>query len=130
MAKSKAKAGTKVAPPGFEASDVAPRFVLIASGILFGGVGCSILIVLALLHVISPTHPDRLPARQEQMTGPGLEVSPAADGALLQAKAENRLHGYGSTDTSHQGIRIPIERAMALLSAKGWPDTDNQGDRR
>jgi len=56
---------------------------------------------------------------------PRLQITPQADRKALEEAAHTRLSGYGGT--SERGrVRIPIERAMELLAAHGWPDPDEQ----
>jgi hypothetical protein len=52
---------------------------------------------------------------------PRLQANPAADLAALRASEEARLHGYAWVDRAAGRVRIPIERAMALLATDGTP---------
>jgi hypothetical protein len=114
------------AKPDYETSDVSPRLVLWVAFGLFAGMGLSILVVFGILRWIAPQasfSTATFSARQEQ-GGPRLEVSPSADRAALQREAQARLQGYGRIDKGAQTARIPIDRAMAILAARGWPDQD------
>jgi hypothetical protein len=55
--------------------------------------------------------------------GPRLEANPRQERVALDAAAQKRIETYGWTDAGKTLARIPIERAMALQAAKGWPDT-------
>ena len=56
------------------------------------------------------THPASAVAEQ-----PRLEVAPAQDIAAYRAEKEHLLHTYAWVDRPQGIVRIPIERAMALL---------------
>ena len=52
---------------------------------------------------------------------PRLQVKPAHDLRQLRAAEDAILHSYGWVDRSTGTVRIPIERALALLVARGLP---------
>ncbi|MGE0744819.1 MAG: hypothetical protein AB7K86_06205, partial [Rhodospirillales bacterium] len=58
---------------------------------------------------------------------PRLQVDPAADRAVLEAAARALLTGYGWTDRAAGRARIPIERAIEILAARGWPQPPSTG---
>lgn len=123
------KAGRRPDVVGYEASDVSARLILLTGIGLFAGAALSILIAFGILHAVEPGgQVTSTPFTVQPRGGPRLEVSPSADRALLQADAQSRLEGYGWNDRSNQTAHIPIDRAMAILAARGWPDqTDKQG---
>jgi hypothetical protein len=49
---------------------------------------------------------------------PRLQVDPAADLAQLRAQEQAVLDGYGWVDRAQGTVRIPIDRAMALLAER------------
>jgi hypothetical protein len=51
--------------------------------------------------------------------GAGLRSAPQQDLAAYRAAKERRLHGFGWVDAQHGIAHIPIEEAMALMSAEG-----------
>jgi hypothetical protein len=59
-----------------------------------------------------------------QPRGPRLESDPLRDRLALEAQARARIESYGWVDRQRGIARIPIERAMALQAAKGWPDAE------
>jgi hypothetical protein len=59
-----------------------------------------------------------------QPSGPRLESDPLKDRLALEAQARARIESYGWVDRQRGIARIPIERAMALQAAKGWPDAE------
>lgn len=121
------KAGQQPDAAGYEASDVSTRVILLAGIGLFAGVGLSILIAVGILCLVEPVpQPPSTPFHAQPQGGPRLEVSPSADRALLQAQAQGHLEGFDWTDKANQTAHIPIDRAMAILATRGWPDQANK----
>ena len=60
----------------------------------------------------------------EQAAAPRLEVNGRLDRVSIERRAEAHLIGYGWADRQAGLAHIPIERAMALQAAQGWPDAD------
>lgn len=54
---------------------------------------------------------------------PRLQLAPQADRKALEEAARAQLARYGWTEERGRA-RIPIQRAMELLAAHGWPDPD------
>jgi hypothetical protein len=52
---------------------------------------------------------------------PRLQVSPASDLAAFRAHEAQELEAVGWVDRQNGRARIPIEDAMKLLAAHGWP---------
>lgn len=112
---------------GYEPSDVSARFLLLTGIGLFAGVALSILIAFGILLAAEPARQTPpTPFTAQPRGGPRLEVSPSAERAGVQAAAQSRLEHYGWNDRS-ETAHIPIDRAMAILAERGWPD---QNDRR
>ncbi|MEZ2126241.1 MULTISPECIES: hypothetical protein [unclassified Sinorhizobium] len=109
--------------------DVAPRDVLFAGIMLFGGIALSVLVTFGILHFVSPAGQLRPPGftQHDASAAPFLEVSPSANRAELQNRAQARITAYGRIDEGGQTARIPIDRAIDILAARGWPDPDRQG---
>ncbi|WP_145634646.1 hypothetical protein [Rhizobium sp. ERR 1071] len=120
------------ASPLFEPKDVSPRLVLWVTLGLFLGMGLSVLLVFGILWWIGPNAaPPRTKFGSKQAElGPCLEVSPSANRELLQRQAEQRLQGYGWIDRQVGAAHIPIDRAMVILAARGWPDHDEREEAR
>lgn len=53
--------------------------------------------------------------------GPGLQVHPVQDLKQLRQGEDEKLNSYGWVDQKAGIARIPIDRAMDLLLAKGLP---------
>lgn len=52
---------------------------------------------------------------------PRLQTTPVQDLAAVRAMEDSLLHGYGWVDRGAGIARIPVERAMELLLARGLP---------
>lgn len=111
--------------PGHETRDTNTRAVLIA------GVGLAVLIVVSLILMNwafdllstqpadSATTAQKLRDLRRPPVGPALMQIPAAELAALRSAEDKRLHSYGRNPDG--SVRIPIERAMALVLERGLP---------
>ena len=109
-------------PDNFERSDADPRLIsALAAGVAVFLVAVPLLVVTFYPEALRLGRiPDRLP----QPPAPRLQVNPQADLDRLRAEENERLDTFGWADRDRKNIRIPIERAMKLLSEKGiagWP---------
>jgi len=66
------------------------------------------------LAIVERTQPTPAP-------GPRLQVTPEKDMAALRAEERAALSGYAWVDRAAGRVRIPIERAMALIAERGLP---------
>jgi hypothetical protein len=111
-------------PKNFERSDADPRLI---SAIALG-VSLFLLAVpfFVLLGYPSADRLGRIPENLPQPPDPRLQVAPKADLDRLRAGEDKELATFGWIDRDKQIARIPIERAMKLLSERGlasWPTT-------
>ena len=53
---------------------------------------------------------------------PRLQTDDTRDMDVFRRSEEKMLHSYSKVDASGQTVRIPIERAMELISQRGLPD--------
>lgn len=67
-----------------------------------------------------------LPAQPPE---PRLQVSPAADLAHIRAEEEALLNRYEWIDPKGGLVRIPIDRAMELVAARGLPTRQQPGEK-
>ena len=58
-------------------------------------------------------------AKPEPFPAPQLQRTPLSDLENLQQKQQAQLHGYAWVDKDQGIVRIPIERAMQIVAAKG-----------
>jgi hypothetical protein len=109
-------------PNDYEKSDADPR--LIAA--LAVGVAAFLIVTPFGLLAVYPGA-DRLgaaPAERPMPPQPRLQVTPKADLDVLRTTEQQRLTSFGWADRDRKIVRIPIERAMRLLSERGlaeWP---------
>jgi hypothetical protein len=112
-------------PNDFERSDADPRLIsAIALGVVVFLVGVPFLVLA--------TYPDatslgRIPDNSPRPPGPRLQVAPQADLDRLRARESGLLTTFGWVDHDKQIARMPVERAMKLLSERGlagWPSSE------
>jgi hypothetical protein len=104
-----------------ETRDLPPRGILLALAGIFVLIAGTGLGAGALIHALSrPPTPDAMPAPYR--VGPPLLVAPATEREAVDARGAARLQGYAWTDQSAGLAHIPIERSMALIAQRGWPD--------
>ena len=97
---------------------------------LAGFVAVAVIIHLALIgyaHLLGASHrdfgrvyqirPNEVPGYPE----PALQVKPEVDLQNYRKRAEEDLNSYGWIDQGHGVAKIPVERAMSLLAARGLP---------
>jgi len=114
---------------GHETTDVSPYYV----GLFALGLTLMIAIVLPLLGWIfwrfeaaaRRADPPQSPlARDETSPPPVLQDDPATDLALFRREEEQRLSSYGWIDPQQRIVRVPIERAIEILSERGLPEPE------
>jgi hypothetical protein len=96
----------------YEPSDVR------AVPILAAAAGLAVVLAVVILVLLPWRHePSATPALPE--AGPALLPHPAANLTEYRAAKTRRLEGYGWIDRDAGIARIPVERAMAILSRGG-----------
>lgn len=107
-----------VHPSNYERSDADPR--LIASLAL--GIAIFLIATPYLLLAIYPHSAHDQPVVEQRLPPePRLQVAAKADLDQLRATENAQLESYGWVDRDQGIARIPIERAMKLLSERGMP---------
>lgn len=116
-------------PNDFERSDADPRLIsAIALGVVVFLLGVPFLVLVSY-----PDTPSlgRIPDNSPPPPGPRLQVAPRADLDRLRARESDRLTTFGWVDQDKQIVRMPIERAMKLLSERGlagWPSSETSSN--
>jgi hypothetical protein len=114
---------------GHETTDASPLYV----GLFALGLTLMIALVLPLLGWIFwrfEAAAKRADAPQSPLLGeltpprPVLQNDPAADLTLFRREEEQRLSSYGWIDPDKRIVRIPIERAIEILSERGLTEFD------
>jgi hypothetical protein len=107
-------------PNDYERSDADPRLI---AALALGVAAFLIVAPFGLLAVYPGA--DRLgglPAERPLPPQPRLQVRPKADLDVLRAMEQERLASFGWVDRDRKIVRIPIERAMGLLTKRGLPE--------
>jgi hypothetical protein len=122
------------APPpdvtmGHEERDVAPRPIvysvlgLTALAVLAVGAMLLLLNFLAAYHAARTAAPSPLAESYglKEPPEPRLQTQPVADLDALRARDAALLDSYGWVDRNAGVVRIPVERAIEILAARGLP---------
>src|SRR4051812_49226807 len=105
-------------PSNYERSDADPRLI----GSLAVGIAIFLVATPFLLRAIYPgSSRDHRVVEGRLPPEPRLQVAAKADLDGLHAAENERLERYGWVDRDRSVVRIPIERAMKLLSERGLP---------
>lgn len=109
---------------GFETRDMSASGAVFALLGLFGAVALSIGAVAGLVAFFDAGDTSARHAGEARQgpPAPRLQANPAADRAAIESVARQRRDSYGWVDKARGRARIPVERAMVLLSRRGWPD--------
>jgi hypothetical protein len=115
-------AGPIVPGPTHENTDIDGKQVwgtaaILAATIVLAGFMAAGAIVLIGTMIGRPLAPINPPPTQ--MPSPPLQSAPALDLRALRAEKHALLSQYAWIDRAHGVVRIPIERAMSLLVARG-----------
>ncbi|HZD52866.1 MAG TPA: hypothetical protein VE175_07445 [Woeseiaceae bacterium] len=110
----------------YERSDVSvPAAVLaIVAGSLMLAVIALVLwqMTRELSEDLQPPAAAPVPALEAQPGRPRLQGNPQVDRQELEAGVHRRLESSGWVDRERGVAHIPIERAMAMLAERGWPE--------
>jgi hypothetical protein len=99
-----------------EKGDIATRKVSYVAAGLMAFLIVSAGVLYAVFAAVVPA--DRTPAFRE-FPSPKLEANPAAELRALQDKQRKELSSYRWMDSGRTLIGIPLERAMAIIAARG-----------
>lgn len=121
--------------PGHETQDTRPRAIMALV------IGLAVLTLVALVAMWGLFK--YLDARQARSEAPApplvearrlppqprLQVEPRIDLEHLRAAEDEKLNSYGWVNRPAGVVRIPIERAMALVAERGLPVREDEGKR-
>ncbi len=114
---------------GHESRDAYVRPIAIAFVGLLGATVVALALMYGLLsgftareeRASQPVSPLAASYGRQAPPAPRLQVAPREDLRSLRAHEETLLHGYAWVDRQAGVVRIPIERAIELLAARGLP---------
>jgi hypothetical protein len=130
---------------GHELSDLRPRYIALFGIGLALILGMVVILTFLLMHYKTAQHERRdapLPGLvQERQATPQPRLQVGAHNELREMRAgeDTVLNSYGWVDRDAGIVRIPVDRAMEVLAAKGLPvrpqadgqkgDSEKRGDR-
>ena len=116
---------TATAERGYESRDIGMRPIVLVAAAL---VGVTALVQVAIFfqmgrlwHVRQKELPPPVPVAEALPTAPPeprLQIAPSLDLKGLRAAEDAQLHGYGWIDRKAGVVRIPIERAIELMTTE------------
>lgn len=113
----------EISPPsGYEISDAPPRLV----ALLAAGIGLFLIATPFLLLMVFPgaAHRGGIAGDLPTPPAPVLQTQPENDLTRFRAGEEAKLNSAGWVDRDRGVVRVPVARAMQLLSERGlagWP---------
>ncbi|HKA33097.1 MAG TPA: hypothetical protein VKH64_07785 [Candidatus Binatia bacterium] len=117
---------------GYERRDLSARSIA-----LFGlALAIAILLSAAVVTLFQLYAGNRYARRQaprpplavtREATEPRLQVNAPSELRTMREAEERTLGGYGWVDPQTETVRIPVERAMEILSQKGLPAREDKG---
>jgi mono/diheme cytochrome c family protein len=116
-------------PPAYEASYLNLWTIVLAGVGLLVVIGM-VLALTAFLYSLfgfrgaTPGAPDPPTLEEVILPGPRLQVAPQEDLNRLRSTQQARLGSYGWVDEARGLAHIPIEQAMQIVAAQGFPDRD------
>jgi len=119
---------TDIDPPvGHELSDLRPGYIALFGIALTAVIVAAAVITSLLIHFKAAEHSrqetpvPRLAQEREATPGPRLQVDANKDLRQMRAGEEAVLNSYGWVDKDAGIVRIPIQRAMEILTKQGLP---------
>ncbi len=107
--------------PGHERSDASPRLIAMLAG------GLAIFLALAPI-LLFALYPGAISGTQgvhletvRRIPAPKLQVSPERDLAAMRTFEQHRLTTFGWVNPNAGLVRMPIDRAIALIEREGIP---------
>jgi hypothetical protein len=112
---------------GHELSDLRPGYIGLFGIGLAVTLGIVLVLTLLLMHYKTTQHEKRetplprLAREREAMPQPRLQIEPHKELREMRAGEDAALNSYGWVDRDAGIVRIPVDRAMDVLAAKGLP---------
>lgn len=119
---------TSDAQRGHERKDADVFSLFMVAGLVFCSIGLVLLVCWGLMHFLTlrqnareKVSPKVTEARAE-FPEPRLQTQPGGELQKRRAREEAELNSYGWVDRKAGLVRIPIERAMQLITERGLPE--------
>jgi hypothetical protein len=112
---------------GYELSDLRPGYVAFFAIGLSVVLGIAVVIASLIVHYKTVQHArqdtpvPRLAQEREAMPGTPLQVDAPNELRQMRAAEQAALNSYGWVDKDAGIVRIPVDRAMEILTKKGLP---------
>jgi hypothetical protein len=119
----------QTAAPGHELRDLNPKNIALFGAALAAIIVAVLAAAYALFHYYyvgesrARPRPNPLSYNEEPVPEPRLEVNPGAELKAMKAEEAQTLNSYGWVDRDQGIVRIPIDRAIAILAQKGMPES-------
>ena len=128
MQESDLRPDTRIDPQvGHELSDLRPGYIALFGIALTSVIVAAAVIASLLIHFKAAEHSrqetlvPRLAQEREATPGPRLQVDANKDLREMRAGEDTVLNSYGWVDKDSVIVRIPIQRAMEILTKQGLP---------
>jgi hypothetical protein len=107
---------------GHEQSEVSVRLIVVSLGFLAVGTFLVFLLVIGIFRYFYDTEKTGESLRQGVIPPePRIEVAPYEQLQQLKAREDHILNSYAWVDQKAGTVRVPIDRAIDMLAAKGLP---------
>jgi hypothetical protein len=116
---------------GHEQREVNVRTIVVSLAFLLFGAFLACVVVVGIFRYFNDTYQPDVSAKQAQPQvppEPRLEVAPAVELQTLRAHEDHVLSTYALVDPKDGKARVPIDRAIDMLAAKGLPSHDYLAD--
>ena len=116
---------------GHEQREVSVRTIVVSLVFLLLGAFLASVVTVGIFRYLHDTYQPDVAAKQalsQIPPEPRLEVAPAVQLQILQAHEDHVLSTYSWVDQKAGTVRVPIDRAIDMLAAKGLPSHDYLGD--
>jgi len=107
---------------GHEQSEVSVRLIVVSLGFLAIGTALVFLLVVGIFRYFYDTNKTAEALRQGVIPPePRIEVAPYEQLQQLRTREDHILSSYAWVDQKAGTVRVPIDRAIDMLAAKGLP---------
>jgi hypothetical protein len=112
---------------GHEKREVDVRFIVVSLIVLLIGTFLACLLVVGIFQFFHTTYKPDVAAKESPQVippEPRIEEKPWQQLITVRAREDHVLNSYAWVDQKEGTVRVPIDRAIDLLSQKGLPSHD------